>query len=76
VRFAGFTFPINHGRSKVKEFMLGFFVALSLSMAGYIAWEHHRHVPVVIQQVPVPVKMIPQSMGPFTGDPDIETWNS
>ena len=43
----------------MREFMLGFFVALSLSMASYIVWENYRHVPVVIQQVPVPMQSVP-----------------
>ena len=36
--------------------MLGFFVAIALSAAGYIIWEHERHVPVLIKEVPVVVQ--------------------
>jgi len=60
----------------MREFMLGFFVASSLMLAAYIVWENKRHVPVVIKEVPVPVQMMPQNMGPYTGNPDIETWDT
>ena len=56
----------------MKDFILGFFVAAFIASAGYIIWENHRHVPVLIKEVPVPVKM----MGPNTSNPDIKVWNS
>jgi hypothetical protein len=56
----------------MREFMLGFFVASSLMLAAYIVWENKRHVPVVIKEVPVPVQMVPQSLG----NPDIQTWDT
>lgn len=37
----------------MKNFLLGFFVCLSLSLGTYLVWENHRHVPVLIKQVPV-----------------------
>jgi len=45
----------------MREFMLGFFVASSLMLAGYIVWENKRHVPVLIKEVPVmpEIKMVP-----------------
>ena len=64
------------GRITMREFMLGFFVASSLMLAAYIVWENKRHVPVVIKEVPVPVQMMPQNMGPYTDNPDIETWDT
>jgi len=54
----------------MKEFMLGFFVASSLMLAAYIVWENKRHVPVVIQQVPVPVQQMAKP--PI----DIERWET
>ncbi len=40
----------------MKNFFLGFFAGLSLCLTVYVIWEHYRHVPVVIQQIPVPVQ--------------------
>jgi hypothetical protein len=39
----------------MKNFSLGFFVCLSLSLGTYLAWESYRHVPILIKQVPVPI---------------------
>jgi|MDTD01.2.fsa_nt_gb hypothetical protein len=41
----------------MKNFWFGFFVSVSICLTTYIVWEHIRHVPVVIQQVPMPVPM-------------------
>lgn len=57
----------------MKDFILGFFVAAFIASAGYIIWENHRHIPVLIKEVPVPVQM---QMGPNTSNPDIKVWNS
>ncbi len=54
----------------MREFMLGFFVASTLSLFAYIAWENYRHVPVVIERIPVPIQMTPRQA------PDIETWET
>jgi hypothetical protein len=49
----------------MKNFCLGFLAALSLSLISYILWENHRHVPVVVKQVPVPVPMFqPPAVSP------------
>jgi len=56
--------------SGVKDFMLGFFVAASFSFLLYTIWEYKRHVPVVIQQVPVPMRVMPNPSS------DIETWET
>ena len=37
----------------MKNFLLGFFMCLSLSLGTYLVWENHRHVPVMIKQVPI-----------------------
>ena len=43
----------------MKEYLTGFFAGVSICLAAYIGWEHHRHVPVIIKdikiKVPVPV---------------------
>ena len=43
----------------MKEYLTGFFAGVSICLAAYIGWEHHRHVPVIIKEikikVPVPV---------------------
>jgi hypothetical protein len=44
----------------MKNFALGFLFSLCICLVSYILWENHRHVPVLIQQVPVPVPV--QSM--------------
>jgi len=50
----------------MRNFLLGFFVATTLSLSGYLVWEHFRHVPVLIQQVKVPV---PVPMGDVEPSP-------
>lgn len=42
----------------MKNFMLGFFCATTLSLSVFIAWEYVRHIPVVIKEVPI-VKIVP-----------------
>jgi hypothetical protein len=37
----------------MKNFLLGFFVCLSLSLGIYLFWETYRHVPIMIKQVPI-----------------------
>tara|TARA_Y100001973_G_scaffold40643_1_gene60782 strand:- start:2123 stop:2287 length:165 start_codon:yes stop_codon:yes gene_type:complete len=39
----------------MKDFWLGFSVATCVCLAGFIAWEYIRYVPVVVKPVPVPV---------------------
>lgn len=43
----------------MRNFFLGFFVAATLALSGYLVWEQYRHVTVLIQKqmVPVPVPM-------------------
>lgn len=48
----------------MRNFFFGFFVATTLCCAGYLVWEHFRHVPVLIQQVPVPVPMVQPTPSP------------
>jgi len=50
----------------MRNFLLGFFVAATLSLSGYLVWEHFRHVPVLIQQIKVPV---PTPMGDINPEP-------
>jgi len=45
----------------MKNFSLGFFVCLSLSLGTYLFWENYRHVPVMIKQVPVYIFKSPSS---------------
>jgi len=40
----------------MKDFLLGFFVCVSLSLSVYTLWENHRHVPVILQPIPIYVK--------------------
>ncbi len=39
----------------MKNFILGFFVCLSLCLSLYIGWEGYRHVPIFIKKIKVPV---------------------
>lgn len=48
----------------MKSFALGVFMCLSVCLAAYIVWEHHRHVPVLIKEVPVMPQMVPMPSKP------------
>ena len=52
----------------MKNFSLGFFVCLSLSLGTYLIWENYRHVPILIKQVPVPV-FTPMPSSPIIAPP-------
>lgn len=39
----------------MKNFMFGVVVGSLICVALYLLWEHHRHVPVIIQEIRVPV---------------------
>jgi hypothetical protein len=51
----------------MKNFILGFLLSLSMCLIVYVVWENYRHVPVVIQQVPVPVPV--KNFSPTQQDP-------
>jgi hypothetical protein len=55
----------------MKNFCLGFFVCLSICLMSYTIWEHHRHVPVIVKQVFVPIPM--STAPPVQPEPAFDT---
>lgn len=55
----------------MKNFALGFLLSGCICLISYIVWENHRHVPVIIQQVPVPVAVPLQQSLPFPPNPNL-----
>jgi len=50
----------------VRNFFLGFFVATTLALSGYLVWEYLRYVPILIQKQEVPVPSSPShNVEPF-----------
>jgi hypothetical protein len=56
---------------KMKNYLVGFLAGVGLCLSVYIGWEHYRHVPVIIQEIKVPVPVPVPIPVPVPAEPPV-----